>query len=317
MAHKVETMAYANQVPWHGLGTQVEEGISAEDMVKSAKLGWKVALRDLYFRTGRNEKEYGVPRRHALIRTDRNEVLDIVGNRWNPVQNIDVVRFFQEYVSAGDAHIETAGSLDGGKLVWALAKLNASFKLPGNDVSEGYVLLANPHQYGKSLIAKLTAVRVVCNNTLTMALRGGTEVRLSHNRVFDAAAQQAAKTQLGIAREKFDAMAQVARRLARMTLTSDDVTRISSELLRADNPLATLEEQPRTVRRIVSLYDGEGQGSQLKSAKGTAWGLLNAVTEYVDHEYGHNPNNRLSHAWFGRGEALKRRASETLLALTE
>jgi len=313
MSAKVETMAYANATPWHGIGTEVEEGISAEEMVQAGGLDWEVGLERLYF--GKTYRR--VHKNHALVRYDTKEVLDIVGTRWHPVQNSTVVQFFQEYVDAGDAHIETVGSLDGGRMVWALAKLGTEFSLPGKDRSEGYVLLANPHQYGKSIIGKMTSVRVVCWNTLQAALAGVSSVRLSHNRAFDAEAQSNAKTQLGIAREKFDAFAETARSLTKLVLGDDDVTRIAAELLRAENPLADLEDQPRTVQKIVGFYQGEGIGSTMKSAKGTGWGLLNAVTQYVDHDYGHNPNNRLSHSWFGRGDSLKRRASESLLALTK
>lgn len=311
MAHKVETMAYAGATPWHGLGTKVPEGISTDEMLRRAGLDWGVRLAPV---------EYGervFKGRNVLYRTDTGAPLDIVGSRWEPVQNEEVFDFFREYVEAGEATLETAGSLDGGKMVWALAKLDAGFSL-GDDRVDGYVLLANPHQYGKSLTVKSTLVRVVCWNTITQALNGqGRAVKLWHNRKFDAGVRQEAKERLGIARDRVDAFAGIADRLSRLTLDDEDVTRIANELLpnQGAAPTDPLDVQSPTVQRIVALYKGEGRGSSLPAARDTGWGLLNAFTEYRDHEYGRSRNNRLSNSWFGTGERLKRRVVEALLPM--
>ena len=318
MSANVESMAYANAKPWHGLGTPVDESITPEEMVEKAGLNWAVATAPLKYDVpmGFRVRTREAPKQRALYRTDTGDLLDVVGHEWNPVQNTEVLEFFREYVEAGDATLETAGSLDDGRMVWALAKLRASFTLDGDDRVEGYVLLANPHQYRKALTVKVTNIRVVCWNTITAALRGaGREVRLSHRKPFTESVRQEAKRNLGIAREKVDAFAGVADRLSRLTLDQEDAAKLAGEILGVEDPLESLE-RPRgsyNLRHVLDLYNGDGAGSRLPSAQDTGWGLLNAVTEWQDHYQGHNQNNRLKTSWFGRGETLKRRAMDHLL----
>lgn len=149
MSHEVETMAFAGVLPWHGLGTRVEKGISVDDMLIQAGLNCSVSQRPLYF-----PKEVGsktLKRAHgkfALVRDSDEKMFDITGERWNPIQNFAVLDFFREFVDVGDMHIETAGSLRGGKFVWALAQLSEDFKIGKTDFVKPYLLLMSPHQVG-------------------------------------------------------------------------------------------------------------------------------------------------------------------------
>ena len=198
MAHMVETMAYAGELPWHGLGVKVIDDLTPEQMMQKAGVDWSVEKQDLVTKMGSSVKN-----KQALVRSSDGEVLDIVGKGWNPVQNAEAFNFFEEYVRAGDMQMHTAGSLNGGKMVWALAKTNESFELFNGDVTENYFLFSNPHEFGKAIDIRMTPIRVVCNNTLTLSLSQDSNamVKVNHRKEFDSAE---VKEQMGIAREKME-----------------------------------------------------------------------------------------------------------------
>src|SRR5262245_31150380 len=126
MPHMIETMAYTNEVPWHGLGFSRTEGFkNVDQLLIDAKLDWTVEREPLMVRDHNIEIEGFA----ALMRSSDKKVLDIVGSRYVPIQNREVFEFFVEFVTAGKATLETAGSIRGGKYVWCLAKLNQDFKL--------------------------------------------------------------------------------------------------------------------------------------------------------------------------------------------
>lgn len=322
MAHLVETMAYNKaETPWHGLGNPVDGDVSVEEMEKQAGLDWRVGTSRVQFRYEQDgsRKQGSSAKHNVLFREDTGEALDVVGPRYTPFQNREILEFFREYVEAGEMKLETAGSLKGGQVIWALAKMDQAFTvLVPDDAVEGYVLLMNPHQYGKSALAKFTGVRVVCNNTLTAALRNGHSgsVNLHHTREFSGEVEDEAKRRLGIAREQLDAYKRDAELLAQLTLTDEQAIRVAAKVLGGDEKTPEYDEQPRRTQRVLDLYGGEGYGSQLESAKGTGWGLLNAVTQYLDHEYGRSQDNRLQYVWMGGGERVKKTALKELLSLT-
>ena len=321
MPAEVESMAYVGQVPWHGLGEKVEPGITADAMLKAAGLDWEVA-------TAKAKWEYEFEGRkryrtsdqiRVLYRTDTGEDLSMVGPQYQPFQNREILEFFQEYVELGDAVIETAGSLNGGQHVWALADLGVGYDVGTKkhpDEVQGKVLLLNPHLYGKAAVLKMTEVRVVCWNTATAALKDGNEsVRLWHNKEFDDKRQEEAKRRLGIAREQLETAEQEAKLLSKTELEDPVAIRIAASVMLGDEERPEYLAQNRRTRRVLDLYWGEGMGADLPSAQGTAWGLLNAVTQYQDHEYGRSINNRLANSWLGGGESVKNRTRKALLEI--
>lgn len=303
MAHKVETMAYTNEVPWHGLGEYVADEITTDDMLLRAGLSWGVEKRPMYLEGGAP-----VPDFFALTRDKDNKVLDVVGNRYIPTQNREAFEFFREFVEAGSAKMETAGSLRGGQYVWGLANLNQSFKLKGKDEVRGYLLLAVPHQQGKSNIAKVTATRVVCNNTLTLALDGVDEVRINHRRAFDAAAVERAKEALGVAREEFSEFEKNARVLQGINLTREDALRILAPVYQPQEEAVTLDDMNPKLASVMHAYD-HAPGA----VPGNAWGVLNAVTYYSDHIASRSADRRLTNAWFGKTAKQKEKVLARLL----
>ena len=217
MAHMVETMAYAGQLPWHGLGVKVIDDLTPEQMMQKAGVDWTVEKQDMVTSGGSTVKS-----KQALVRSSDGEVLDVVGKGWNPVQNADAFNFFEEYVRAGEMQMHTAGSLNGGKMVWALAKTNDSFELFDGDVTENYFLFSNPHEFGKAIDIRMTPIRVVCNNTLTLSLSQDSNamLKVNHRKAFDVAE---VKEQMGIAKEKMEQYKSMAEFLGSKKYTSENI----------------------------------------------------------------------------------------------
>jgi len=315
MPDNVETMAYRQEggVPWHGLGNPVGDTTSVDEMKDRAGLAWKTLVAPMYFM---HDDQFHETDRWAMFRSDNLHVLDYVGPRYIPFQNEEILEFFREYVEAGEMTLETAGSLENGRWIWALARMNQGYSLLGNDKVEGYVLLANPNIYGKGAVAKFTQVRVVCWNTLMEALGGDEGLKLWHVREFNKEFREEAKERLGIARQQLETAEAEATLLANTRLNDKEAFTLAAKIFHLDRDevlLAGDRKPPKEMSRTLALYHGEGRGADLPAAKDTAWGLLNGVTQFVDHEYGRTASRRLERAWFGQGDALKRRAKKVLL----
>jgi phage/plasmid-like protein (TIGR03299 family) len=325
MSAQVETMAYtASQGrPWHGEGVPVSDDMTTEQMLKAAGLDWTVSKRPLYFPKNVDGKKVMriVPDEFALVRDSDESVLDTVGAIFNPVQNHEILDFFRRYVEAGDMTLETAGSLRGGRFIWALAKLHTDFTVGKSDTSVGYVLLSQPHLFGHSLGACLTAVRVVCQNTLQAAigtqedgatLKGFNNFRMTHARVFDDKVRAEAETALGLMQDKMKAYGHTAQFLSETSASEAETINYFRDVLRIEQPkddteaarLEAEENENRNMKRLrEALISAPGQDI----AKGTWWAALNATTYFVDHQMGRD-ENRLYNAWYGRGRPIKDRA---------
>lgn len=203
MAHMIEDvngkacMAYAGEKPWHGLGTEVSADMTAEEMLKAAGLDWNVGLYSLWT----NSRKFGARKTEQgkmLVRETDGKELDIVGPDYIPVQNQEAFRFFKRFIEAGHMRMETAGSLQEGRRIWGLANIQDSFTLAGGDKVTGYLLVSSPHIYGESLQIRFVATRVVCWNTLSMAMRekGQGKWRMLHLQSFDE--RQIAKAELAL-----------------------------------------------------------------------------------------------------------------------
>jgi phage/plasmid-like protein (TIGR03299 family) len=313
MAHLVETMAYANSVPWHGLGNQVSDALTPQEMILAAGLDWTVSRRSLFttqspadFQASEatlKTDDWGV-----LVRDSDNKILGPCGKNYVPMQNSEVFAFFDRFVKAGHMKMETAGSLDGGRQVWGLAAINKGFALPGGDEVNGYLLLNQPHVWGKSLTIMFTPIRVVCNNTLTQALgQAGERFTMSHIRQFDQDVIQKAETALGLATHQLDAFKVTAELLARVSYQENKVTEYIAKLF---NPALVGGEITRDqfTRSADEVYNCIHTQPGADLSEGSWWSALNAVTFYVDHKAGRNRDAALNSAWFGPRAALKRKA---------
>jgi phage/plasmid-like protein (TIGR03299 family) len=307
MSHEIENMAFAHQVPWHGLGTRVDAAVSVDDMIRLAGLDWTVSKRKM-FAEGAGE----VPDQFALTRDSDGKVLSVVGNRWKPVQNKDAFEFFRSFVEKGGATMETAGSLSGGKRVWGLANLNAGFELKGGDVVKGYLLLMSPHIGGQSVIGKVTSIRVVCANTMAVAMKEQSkfEKRFSHVREFDVKAAQEA---MGLAREAIVEFGEVSKQLRALKLERQEAVRIMAEVYQPHEVDLVLEQEDAanpSLKSVLTAYT-----SAPGALPGTAWGVLNAVTFHADHLAGKSADARLTSAWMGTEATRKDKVYAALTKL--
>jgi len=307
MSHNVETMAYTNEVPWHGLGVHIAQAPSVKEMLKTAKLNWRVDRVPLFTKDGDE-----VPGFAALQRSSDKSVLDVVGSRYQPVQNEDAFEFFNEFVQAGKATMETAGSLQGGRYVWGLANLKQSFELKGGDKVKGYLLCACPHQQGKSMLYKFTSVRVVCNNTYTLALnKGGAQWRMSHARKFNEEAITEAKDALGIARDEMSEFEKTAKKLQSIKLKREKVIELLGLTFQPGEELKDMLAEGglnKKMEMIMQAYE-MAPGAE----PGNAWGALNAVTYWADHQASRTADKRLTNAWLGKTAVQKERVLADLL----
>lgn len=314
MAHLVETMAYAGEVPWHGLGVSVSNDLTPNQMMDKAGLNWTVDKVDSFIRVGDKELSTGM---QSLVRSSDNKILTNVGKDWNPVQNEEAFEFFSEYVLAGDMEMHTAGSLKEGKMVWALAKVKESFDILGGDQVDSYLLFSNPHEYGKSIDVRFTPIRVVCNNTLTMSLhtQSNNQVKINHRTEFNA---DAVKETLGIAHEKFAKYKETAEFLASKRYSAEALIQYYNEIFPRsydkNRKVEKFEDLTRTAQDAVGVLHTQ-PGAEF--AEGSWWQALNSVTFLTDHKMGRSADSRMSSSWFGINQARKVKAINKAIEYAE
>lgn len=308
MAHMVETMAYAGETPWHGLGVPVLADLTPAQMLDKASLNWTVDKVPAFVDYNGQKLFTG---RQALVRSSDSRVLTTISDDWEPVQNQTAFEFFNDFVMAGDMEMHTAGSLRDGNMVWALAKVKESFSLfKGKDEVESFLLFSNPHEYGKSIDIRFTPIRVVCNNTLTLSLSQKSDmmVRLNHRKAFNA---DQVKETMGIAKTKLSQYKDMAEFLAQKKFTNENLV----EYFKTIFPLTTTKEvkegevmkMSRPAGLAMDIMDTQ-PGAEF--GRGTWWQAFNATTYSIDHLLGHNQETRLNSAWYGTNRTKKIQALE-------
>lgn len=302
MAHLVETMAYAGKTPWHGLGASVSNDLTPEEMLRAAGLDWLVEKQDIVLA---NNPSIMLEQK-ALVRNTDSKVLSIIGEDWNPVQNHEAFEFFNDFVLSGNMEMETAGSLKEGKMVWALAKVKDSFKIFMNDEVDSYLLFSNPHQYGKTIDVRFTAIRVVCNNTLSYAMKSNTpnSIRLNHCRKFDG---NEVKQILGLSHDKLEMLKQQALFLGSKRFNNESLKEYFEKIFPVNSKEDKISRNAKMALEVVHTQPGAN------FAEGTFWQAYNAVTYMLDHKVGRNQDTRLHSSWFGQG--LNKKDQAMIVAL--
>lgn len=314
MAHLINSMAYTNAAPWHGLGNRLTEKQPIEVWAQQAGMDWKIRQSPVYFHS-QEKTSVLYPDHKVLFRSDTEEALSVVSSRYQVVQPREILEFYRDLTEAGGFELETAGVLKGGRKVWALAKTNQSAAIKRNDVVNGYLLLATACDGTLATTAQFTSVRVVCNNTLAVALANGTgAIKVPHSTAFNA---ETIKKQLDISVSSWDRFIYRMKTLSERQVTHQEaenfIRRLFNETASSSNTV-----NGRTMKKVMELYNGGGRGAELSSAKGTVFGLLNAVTEFVDHERrARNQDYRLDSAWFGAGAILKQKSLGQAMLLVQ
>jgi phage/plasmid-like protein (TIGR03299 family) len=318
MAHEVQTMAYINEEPWHGLGNRLPRNQPLEIWQREAGMDWQIREAPVLFNAEQGEGSLLNLRSNAdtkvLYRSDNLEPLSVVSKRYQTVQPKEVLEFYRDLVAAGGFELETAGVLKGGRKLWALAKTDQETILKGGDKVKGYLLLATSCDGTLATTAQFTSIRVVCNNTLQIAVadsRGS--VRVPHSTKFDPGQ---VKQELGLGLSAWERFNASIKQLADRKVNRFEVMNYLIEVL-GDSELP-LNEQPnqKAIQNVYSLFTCAGKGADLASANGTAWGLLNGITAHVDHHRrAMSSDHRLDSAWFGMGSQIKAKAFESAMAL--
>lgn len=327
--HLVQTMAYTGERPWHGLGVRLAPHESIEVWAKQAGMDWRIEAADVQYVASSPSPDslQIVPDQRVLYRSDTKNPLSVVSSRFKVVQPAEVLEFYRDLTEIGGYELETAGVLKGGRKLWALARTGHDVLLKGGDIVNGYVLLATACDGTLATTAQFTSIRVVCNNTLAIALADGEGVvKVPHRSDFNA---RAVKQQLGIAirpwpdfEDRIKALADcrvsertVERFLEKVFAQSEKETVSSTENPSHELSVSSLTYE-QAMKKVRGLYAGAGRGANLLSAEGTAWGLLNGVTEYVDHHRrSRSDDHRRDAAWFGQGLQIKQRAWDEAMGL--
>jgi phage/plasmid-like protein (TIGR03299 family) len=318
--HLVKTMAYVGETPWHGLGNQLSPRQPIEVWAREAGMDWQIESTEVRYVAGGSSNLgsiHAFPEQRVLYRSDTKEPLSVVSSRYQVVQPKDILEFYRDLTDAGGFELETAGVLKDGKKLWALARTGQSVALKGKDTVNGYLLLATACDGTLATTAQFTSVRVVCNNTLQVALSDSAgAVKVPHRSQFDA---QAVKRQLGIAISSWDGFMARMKALTERKVSDSVAEKFFLRVLTYPTggpsmPVPVTND--RAIKSVQSLYAGRGMGATLPSASGTAWGLVNSITEFVDHQRrARSEDHRRDAAWFGAGATLKQRAWDEAMKL--
>lgn len=294
--------------PWHSLGVPVSDDMTPMEMMKAAGVDWEVQKIPSYVDFNGKKIATGM---ESLIRSSDGKVLTQVGSGWNPVQNSEAFDFFTDFVANGDMSMDTAGSLKGGRIVWALADVRDGFTVFGKDEVQGYLLFSNPHMYGKSIDIKFVMKRVVCNNTLAVALneKGQPSVRVNHRAQFDP---ERVKEILGLSHNRMEQFKEAAEYLGSKQYSRETLNKYFGDVFgksaREDKDLS------RTAERAVELVETQ-PGANIQP--GTWWNAYNAVTYLADHELGRSTDTRMTSAWFGSNAKRKVEALDLAIEMAE
>ena len=341
MAHLVETMAYVGQTPWHGLGNQLTQDQPIEVWAQQAGMDWRIESSDVSY-MAKNDRGQNIimpyEEQRVLYRSDTHAPLSVVSQRFQEVQPMEILHFYKDLTEQSGFELETAGVLKGGKKFWALARTGQSSALKGKDVSNGYILLATACDGTLATTAQFTSIRVVCNNTLAIALKGQSSagvVKVPHSTRFDA---EKVKQQLGISVRAWDEHMYEMKQLSQRKVTQqeaaayfdavfnntnlsiaeqdDSIIQFYRNVANEANATNKTEPNGRAMSKVMDMFNGQGRGAELSSAKGTAYGLLCSITEFVDHERrAMSTDHRLDSAWFGAGAVIKQRSLEQALRM--
>lgn len=311
MSHEVESMAYSEEggVPWHKLGVKVKGLMTAKEAIEKAGLDWLVETVPIFTRERSFEE---VENWRAIRRVKDKKVYGVATAKYEPIQNEEAFQFFDEVVGSGQAVYETAGALQEGRRIWILANLKGNFGIKGDEIKK-YVTLTNSHDGTLALQMFWTPIRVVCMNTLRMALAGAQNSFYARHTLNAKDKISAAREILGLANKFYDDWKEQARRLAVLALPAPKMPLLLKASFGLDPQIKAEDIYAPTKREMekveVLIHSGKGQDNP--RIQGTAWQAYNGVAEYADYQRPYRserPDARLNGAWFGSGADMKKRA---------
>lgn len=314
MAHEIESMFFTGKTPWHGLGVPLPEAPTAEAAIRAAGLDWRVLTKPCTTVDG-----VPVPAQ-ATIRESDGRVLGVVGPSYVPLQNHEAFAFFDPFLEAGEATLETAGSLRDGQRIWVLAKLKRDPVVivpQADDAVLRYVLLSNSHDGTLAVRVGYCPIRVVCANTMAMAHEHNASrlLRVKHRKGVKDTLDDIREA-MNLASAEFEATADQLRRLAATPILAEDLRKYVKRVFDLpDTGPGADASGARLLARVVPLVE-EGRGNDLPGVRGTLWAAYNGVTEYLAYERGRDAGVRLDSLWFGAAQRLNQRALSVALEMS-
>lgn len=310
MLNRKASMMYVREVPWHRLGTRLDKPATAAEAIEAAGLGFTVEKMELKT----NDPEIHVDGHFATVRSDTWQVLGVVGSRYSIIQNKDAFTTFDALVGEGEAIYHTAGVLGKGERIWLLAKLPDYIRVNGGDVVEKYLLLTNSHDGSGPVRVKLTPIRVVCENTLALALNGEEqEVHIRHTAQAQARLKEAHEI-LGLTNKLYAELDHIFNSMSEKHIEGKALVEYVKAIFPAISDSENRSRITQTREKVLELAE-TGRGAEL--SRGTVWGAYNAVTEFVDHYRLTSVTDAagLKSMWFGSGERIKKQAFKVAVGL--
>lgn len=310
MSHNINSMMYVGETPWHGLGTKLNNAATAADAIAAAGLDWKVNKEPLYLKDGTP-----VEGAYATRREDDGAILGTVGRVYRPLQNKEAFSFFDAVVGSKEAIYHTAGALGSGEKVWILAKLPGHIRVTGEDVTEKFLLLSNSHDGSSPVQVMFTPIRVVCQNTLNVAMHNNTRKQSIRHTGAMGLRVRNVRDGLGIVHEQFKQFEEIARSMAGVQVKGSEGWRQFLKdcgIIPADEAQAMSTRAENIINDVTQRFE-YGKTNNLPGIRGTVWAAFNAVTEYADWERtargGENEQqSRAKSLLFGSGADLKQKA---------
>ena len=293
---KTHSFVSAKVPAWHTLGTVLPDKFTSEEALKYANLDYDVAVAPVYAKFSSDPKD---PNRGVLLdnygctfRTDTREPFAVVGKKYQVVQNRDAFKFFDSIVGEGKAIYETAGALGNGEIVFLTAKLPDYIVLPGDDITEKYLVLSMSHDATKPITAMFTPTRVVCANTLAIAFSNGSHrIVIRHTASAHQRLEQAAKL-MGVVNKISMEMTELLTKLTKVRITDDKLDDYLEQVFLDSNELKALAEtgnhkdagvstqKLKTMDYIHDFYH-TGVGQDTIATRGTLFGAYSAITGYL------------------------------------
>jgi phage/plasmid-like protein (TIGR03299 family) len=306
--------AYDGQQPWNPLNVTLSPSESIDTWIKHSGMDWEINESPVHFHPYGINDFQSYEDKKVLYRSDTKMPLSVVGQNYKVVQPREILEFYRDLTDVSGYVLESAGVIKGGKKIWALARSPQEAILKGNDKVKSYLVLATACDGTLATTATPTSIRVVCANSLAFAINGAANaIKVPHSTQFDA---QSVKKQLGIAVSGWNQFIYQMKLLSERKVKPHESLNYFEKVFNPEGQPSEHKQNERTIKVVQSLFDGKGKGSLLESSKDTAFGLVNSITQYLDHEVrARNDDYRLDSALFGRGSQIKQRALETALEL--
>jgi hypothetical protein len=290
---------------WHGLGQPMADGASIDDWRVAAGMDWRIRRAFVRFATahGQSAEQMTTLKDNVVLhRSDNGNALGIVSDRYHVVQPGEMLEFFRDLARVGGLDVSAAGTIFDGRKFWATARIGEAYPLTPKDKIGGFLLISSSADGSSATEVRRTSIRTVCKNTLAMAVaESAPSVKISHRSEFNA---DKVKRFMGLNQDAWLAFRNQIVRLANVPVAQDKAENLTALLLGKGD-----EDKGREMRgfdKIIGLFNGQGMGANLDGVRGTAWGWLNAVTEYSDHHVrATSAENRMASAQWGVGATLK------------